>query len=155
MSLHVSFSMGFDRMKLCCITRSARTNQPTGHTVAECLVAIAMLLPIAILVGKIGLQTERSSRDSVLASHALRDLNNAREQIGAWAYEDVSVARIQSISMPENLAFEASSRKWLTSVEDVSEPISAKRISLSLQWMPARSEFPTEVGPITFWVPRP
>lgn len=114
-----------------------------------------MLLPIAILVSKIGLQTERSSRDSVLASHTLRDLNNAREQIGAWAYEDVSVARIQSISIPENLAFEASSRKWLVDVEIVSEPLSSKRISLSLQWTPVGSEFPTEVGPITFWVPKP
>ena len=144
--------MGSDRMKSRCITRSTR---PTGHTVAECLVAIAMLLPIAILVSKIGLQTERSSRESVLASHALRDLINAREQIGSWPYENVSVARIQSISIPENLAFEASSREWLVSVEEVSEPISAKTISLSMQWTPVRSEFPTEVGPITFWVSKP
>ena len=135
-----------------CITRISR---PSGHTVAECLVAIAMLVPIAILVSKIGLQTERSSRQTVLAADTLRDLVNAREQVGSWAYEDVSPASIQSITIPENPAFDDSRREWLVSIEEVNEPISAKRVSMSLQWTPVRSEFPTEIGPITFWVPKP
>ena len=114
-----------------------------------------MLVPIAILVSKIGLQTERSSRETVLAADALRDLINAREQVGSWAYEDVSLASIQSIAIPENPAFDDSRREWLVSIEEVNEPISAKRVSMSLQWTPVRSEFPTEIGPITFWVPKP
>ncbi len=134
---------------------ATRLSRPTGHSVAECLVAIAMLMPIAILVSKIGLQTERSSRETVLAANALRDLVNAREQVGSWAYEDVSLASVQSITIPENPAFDASRREWLVSVEEVNEPISAKRVSMSLQWTPVRSEFPTEIGPITFWVPKP
>ena len=132
-----------------------RLSRPTGHTVAECLVAIVMLVPIAILVSKIGLQTERSSRETVLAANALRDLVNAREQVGSWEYEDVSLASIQSINIPENPAFEDSRREWLVGIEEVNEPISAKRVSMSLQWTPVRSEFPMEIGPITFWVPKP
>ena len=134
---------------------STRLSRPTGHTVTECLVAIAMLVPIAILVSKIGLQTERSSRETVLAADALRDLINAREQVGSWAYEDVSIASIQSITIPENQAFDDSRREWLVNIEEVNEPIFAKRVSMSLQWTPVRSEFPTEIGPITFWVPKP
>ena len=134
---------------------STRLSRPTGHTVAECLVAIAMLVPIGILVSKIGLQTERSSRETVLAADALRDLINAREQVGSWAYEDVSIASIQSITIPENQAFDDSRREWLVNIEEVNEPIFAKRVSMSLQWTPVRSEFPTEIGPITFWVPKP
>lgn len=132
-----------------------RSKKPTGHTIAECLVAISMLMPIAILVSKIGLQTERSSRETVLAADALRDLVNAREQVGAWAYDDISLTSIPSIAIPENPAFVASGRKWLVNIEEVNEPISAKRVSMSLQWTPVHSEFPTQVGPITFWVPKP
>lgn len=136
-------------------SKNSRGTTRSAHTIAECLVAFAMLLPIAVLVGKIGLQTEQASRESALASHAFRDLINAREEIGSWAFNDISQSTIESIPFQKSTEFHEDSRRWVTSIEEETEPIQAMRISLSLQWTSGRSEIPAEVGPITFWVPRP
>ena len=139
--------------------KKRREQSANGHTVAECVLAFAILLPIAVLVSKIGLQTERSLRESVHAAQAKRDLSNTREEIGAWAFDSVTVERIQSIPATENQGTMDSPREWpdgprewLAVVEEVHEPILSKRVSLSLLWTPPQSNLANEVGPITFWV---
>jgi len=126
-----------------------------GHTIAECLVAFAMLMPIAILVSKVASQTEQASRNSVLASQALRDLMSAREEIGSWEYTRVSSESIQSISFLDSPAFPAASRELQSIVEEVDEPIASKRVSLSLRWSLNNAHASLEIGPITFWIAKP
>ena len=136
-------------------SRNPRWRRNSGHTIAECLVAFAMLVPVAILVTKVALQTERTSRDSVLASHGLRELMNAREEIGSWEYSRVSSESIQSIPILESPEFGPSSRSLQAVIEEVDAPIASKRISLSLHWSNNGEGNTTEVGPITFWIVKP
>ncbi len=132
-----------------------RAKPSNGHTIAECILAFAILLPLAALVSKIGLQAKQSLQESVLTAHVNRDLINAREEIGAWRFDDVTVANIQSL--PHNEAPDAQDgpREWLTIVEEVQVPVPAKRVNLSLLWRPPRSSSSHEVGPLTFWVRKP
>ena len=126
-----------------------------GHTVGECLVAFAMLLPIAVLITKIGFQTETLNRESSLVQMACGDLVNARESIGTWDFESISKSKIESMTIPENIAFRDVTRSWHTIVEDVSEPIVARRITLSMQLVQTNTDIASEVGPLTFWVTNP
>ena len=126
-----------------------------GHTVAECLVAFAMLVPIAVIIGRIGLHAEQSNRASLIASHLLCDLINARESIGSWEFDDVSISKIESMSFLENSESRPDSRIWQATVDEVIEPIPAKRVYLSLKWTHGQSDSWSEVGPIIFWVPKP
>ena len=136
-------------------SRISKAKRAGGHTVAECLVAFAMLVPIAVIIGRIGLHTEHASRASLLASQSVCDLVNAREVIGSWGFEEVTLEKIESISFPENPEFRAGSREWRASVDEVTEPVQAKRVCLSLQWTHGQSESMSVVGPIVFWVPKP
>lgn len=136
-------------------TPRIRTRPSLGQTVAECLIAFAILLPVATLVTKLNLQAEKSSRDSVHASHSMRELVNARELIGTWDFDEITVENIQSIPLRENPVFENNSHEWSVTIEELTLPIPSKRVGLSLKRTAARSEFPVEVGPLTFWVPKP
>lgn len=138
------------------MTRTICRHKPShGHTVAECIMAFAILLPVAALVSKIGLQTQQSLRDSLLTAQAKSDLVNAREVIGTWEFDDVTVANVQSLPHAEISEVTESQREWLAVIEEVQEPIAAKRVSLSLLWTPPRSTAANEVGPLTFWVVKP
>ncbi len=136
-------------------SRYPHLRKNSGHTIAECLVAFAMLVPVAILVTKVALQTEQASRESVLASHGLRDLMNAREEIGSWEYSRVSSESIQSIPILESPEFGPTSRSLQAVVEEVDAPFASKRISLSLHWSNNGQGNTTEFGPITFWIAKP
>jgi hypothetical protein len=126
-----------------------------GHTIAECMVAFAILVPVAVLVSKIGLQARQSIRASMLAAYAKMDLTNAREKIGAWNFDEVTLANIQSLPHAEYPDAQDSGQEWLAVVEEIQEPIPSKRVSLSLRWTPQRSPEPNEFGPLTFWVYKP
>ncbi len=132
-----------------------RSDRPKGHTVAECILAFAILAPVAVLVNKIATQTQRSLRTSELADQARGSLTNAREEIGSWDYDDVSAANIQSRLSTENRDPSYTSEAWLAVVEEVQEPLPAKRVSLSVLWTSPYSNSPNELGPITFWVRKP
>ncbi|MCY2983325.1 MAG: hypothetical protein NTY15_06755 [Planctomycetota bacterium] len=136
-------------------SRNPRLRRNSGHTIAECLMAFAMLVPIAILVTKVALQTEQASRDSALASHGLRELMNAREEIGSWEYSRVSFESIQSIPILESPEFGPLSRSLQAVIEEVEAPIASKRVSLSLHWSNNGQDNTMEVGPITFWIIKP
>jgi hypothetical protein len=126
-----------------------------GHTVAECLAAFAMLAPIAVLVTKIDWQNDRANRDNSLAAAAHRDLINARETVGSWDFETVSQANIESIDIPLDAEFKDRKRTWLVVVQDVTAPITAKQVTLSMRWNESGQTPVQEAGPITFWVPKP
>jgi len=132
-----------------------RSKPSRGQTVAECLIAFAILLPISVLVTKLNLQAEKSFRDSVHASHSMRDLVNAREMIGTWNFDDVTLDKIRTIPIRENPVFADNSHVWIGTIEDVTLPIPSKRVSLSLKRNAVRSEFPVEVGPLIFWIAKP
>jgi hypothetical protein len=130
----------------------------------ECLVAFALLLPLIALIGQMGFQTERANRESILVSGLHRELLNAREVVGSWSFDAVTEERIESIPFAMNKIKAGNgklaasnlvpeySKQWTASVLQVREPIDAKRISLLLKSTPVRSGFPSEVGPLTFWV---
>ena len=126
-----------------------------GYTIGECLVAIAMLLPIATLVTKIGIQTENLSRESNRVQVAHRELINARESIGTWDFDSISLSNIEAIPIPDHNAFQEFARSWKAVVVDETEPMIMKRVTLSLQFAQANSDNVSEVGPLTFWVPKP
>jgi len=113
-----------------------------------------MLMPITILVIKVAWQTEQSSRESVLASHALRDLISTREEIGSWEYSRVTSEGIQSIPLLASPEFPAASRELQAIVVEVDEPVASKRVSLSLRWSPNNAHAFAEIGPVTFWIAR-
>ena len=135
--------------------RATESRVRFGYTIGECLVAIAMLLPIAALVTKIGIQTENLSRESNRVQVAHRDLINARETIGTWDFDSISQSNIEAIPIPEYNAFQEFARSWKAVVVDETEPMIMKRITLSLQFARANSDNASEVGPLTFWVPKP
>ncbi len=135
--------------------RTSESRVRFGYTIGECLVAIAMLLPIAALVTRIGIQTENLSRESnrVQVSHS--DLINARESIGTWDFDSVTQSNIEAMAIPEHNAIQDRARAWKATVVDETEPMILKRVTLSLEIMGAHGDNESEVGPLTFWVPRP
>jgi len=135
--------------------RATESRVRFGYTVGECLVAIAMLLGIAALVTKIGIQTETLSRESTRVQVAHRDLINARESISTWDFDSISQSSIEAIPIPEYNAFQEFARSWKAVVVDETEPMMMKRITLSLQFARDNSDNVSEVGPLTFWVPKP
>jgi hypothetical protein len=137
--------------------KSHRTlGQPKpGQTVAECLIALAVLLPIATLVAKIGWQSDQSMVSNEITRTANRSIINAMEQTLCWNYEDITPDAIESLSVDQTNASSGWTTALHATVIEIAEPMESKQVTLGLLLEHSKSGQVRESAPLTFWVVKP
>lgn len=126
-----------------------------GQSVAECLVAIAILMPVIVLVTKNGFQSDRDMDQVRYAHGANGEIINARERIGLWNYDEITTESIATIPFLVEGTRQGMLRTWKCDVVEVSEPIPAKQVTLSIQWTDEKAGITHDTGSLSFWVPKP
>jgi hypothetical protein len=123
-----------------------------GTSTAEVFVAIALLGTAMVGIGQFAVTTQQGLRQRELSTRLSAELLNARERIGAWPTEKITVERIEQLPFSAALAEQVDEPQWRASVESVSQPTSALRVTLrlhcTLQGQPAAPQA------LTFWVAR-
>ena len=127
------------------------TARSRGFTFVEVVVAAAMLAVLLGLGGRMLVQARVNARMVEHRELALRTVGNALEELAAGRWDAIDEGAIDELSLPESL-----SRRWpearLTgSVEEVGEPVEAKRLSLTLRLTPRQ---PALAATLTTWVYR-
>ena len=131
-------------------------NQPefqrlrNGASLAEVLVAIALLGMATVAIGRFAVMTKQGLRQRELGTRLSTELLNARERIGSWPQEQLTVEQIGAIPFSAELAEQVDDLKWRAIVEAVEEPTRALRVTLKLECtLQGQSAQPQA---ITFWV---
>jgi len=124
-------------------------------TIGECLIAIALLLPVSVFVNRIAIQSNRTHAETAAQNDGFRELLNARERIGLWDFEGVTRGEIESMAAPPAMETIQHSYAWHAEVKEIQVPVVAKQITLSLTAGNSSDGTIRSVGPLTFWVFRP
>lgn len=127
-----------------------------GTSIAEVIVAIALLGTATVGLGRFAGLTRQGLQQRELSTRLSAELLNARERIGSWPLDRVTVEQIEQIpfsaALSQDSAADLTQRRWRASVEPISEPLSALRVTLHLQY--TLHGHLAEPQAITFWIVR-
>ena len=122
-----------------------------AFSLLEVILAAAMLAVLFSIAGQMIVNMKRQTRLAERHSLALRTIENSMEELTATPWDKIDDAAIAALPLPE-----AVRRRWpdatLTgSVTPSSDPVEAKRISLSLSLSPEARSRPAT---LTTWIYR-
>ena len=122
-----------------------------GFTLVEVIAAAAMLAVLLVLAGQMLAQARRNSRIAEQRALALRTVENGLEELTARPWNEVTDEAISQLVLPPRLT-----RRWPQatlsgSVEELSDPAPAKRLSLQVQLTPTQ---PVLAAKLTTWIYR-
>ncbi|MCA9157522.1 MAG: hypothetical protein KDA51_20340 [Planctomycetales bacterium] len=121
-----------------------------GTSMAEVIVAIALLGTATVAIGRFAVMTKQGLRERELGTRLSNELLNARERIGAWPLEQITAEHIEELPFSKSLAEQVDDLKWRTIVESISEPVNALRVTLKLECsLHGQTAHPQA---LTFWV---
>lgn len=121
-----------------------------GTSMAEVIVAIALLGTATAAIGRFAVMTKQGLRERVLGTRLSNELLNARERIGSWPQEQITVEHIEQLPFSKSLAEQVDHLKWRTIVEPMTEPVNALRVTLKLECsLHGQTAQPQA---LTFWV---
>lgn len=143
--------------------RKSRTNsnrsQPgtaakrAGVSTVEILVATALLATAITGIGRLAHATQQGLHDRELATRLHWEIGNAREQIGSWGVEGITVARIEALPFSPALTKQLDGLRWHADVQSISEPATALQVSLAIQCL-VNSQA-AQPAKLTFWIASP
>ncbi|MEO8268851.1 MAG: hypothetical protein ABI557_03965 [Aureliella sp.] len=121
-----------------------------GSSIAEVIVAITLLGTATVAIGRFAVMTQQGLHQRELSTRLSAELLNARERIGSWPQEQISVEHIEGLPFSQTLTEQVDELKWRAIVEPISEPISALRVRLQLEC--ALHGQTAQSQALTFWV---
>ncbi len=126
-----------------------------GFSAAEAITGIVVMSLAIVILGRFAAGVSRGLSERELATRIGWQTESARAELGTWSYEDITAENIaQRLGLSDSsLVDKLQSPKWTASVEEIEQPILAKRVHLSLACVyNAQAVTPSE---LTFWVPKP
>ncbi len=133
-----------------------------GMTLLECMVAMILLSSAFAIVLRFQSKTLVVHLEQCTQAKIFQAIVSARERIGAWNLEEITVESIQSMPMNEELLVDNEQPRWVASVVDVEEPIQGKKVTIGIQFnrqTPVVTQAPPVQSPLAaihkleFWVP--
>jgi hypothetical protein len=123
----------------------------TATTTMEVVVAIALLAVAATLVGRFVGQVKQGLRDRELTARFEWELLNARERIGSWTADRITLERIQQLPISDALASRLKNARLAAAVQNIETPLPALQVTLGLEGELNGQAIQPAV--LTFWVP--
>jgi hypothetical protein len=138
------------------------TSLRTATSTMEVFVAISLLIAASALVGAFVHQVQSGLRDRELSTRCDWELMNAREQIGSWPPERISVEQIQQMPLSDSLSTQLAKAYLTASIQNIEKPMPAKQVTLAIEcdlhgqivqpsiltfWVPSSAETNTEANP--------
>ena len=103
-----------------------------GYTIAETVVALAILGFVLTGIGQFASYVNTGIDDLRLSKQIRWEIENARELIGSWPIERVTTENIDQLPISARLSEELSDAKWKSSVAPSSFSLSASSSSSSV-----------------------
>ena len=116
----------------------------------EVLVAIALLAVATTLVGGFVHQVQAGLRDRELSTRCDWELLNARERIGSWRTEQITLEQIRQIPVSDSLTSLVENAHLTASIQDIEKPLPAKQITLAIECDLKGQTVQPSI--LTFWV---
>lgn len=130
--------------------RPGAAAQRAGVSTVEILVATALLATAITGIGRLAHSTQQGLRDRELAARLHWEIGNAREQIGTWAADEITVARMEALPFSPALSKQLEGLRWQAKVHSISEPATALQVTLAIQCLvDSQAAQPAQ---LTFWV---
>lgn len=121
-----------------------------GTSMAEVIVAIALLGTATVAIGRFAVMTKQGLREREIGARVSNELLNARERIGSWPHEQLTAKRIEELPFSKTLAEQVDNLKWRAIVEPITDPVNARRVTLKLECsLHGQTAQPQA---LTFWV---
>jgi hypothetical protein len=114
------------------MTHSRKHRSRHAASVAEVVVATAILTIAMTGVGRFAYNIKQGLRTRELSSRMDLEINNLREEVGSWKVEDISSQRIEAIPISDNLQTYLEQPRWEAQVVTLSKPVEAVQVTLSL-----------------------
>ena len=128
-------------------------DQRSGVSSIEILVATALLATVITGIGRLAHTTHQGLRDRELAARLHWEIVNAREQVGTWAADQITAARIEALPFSPALTTQLDGLRWQAQVHTITEPATALQVTLAIHCMVESQA--AEPATLTFWVPSP
>ena len=117
----------------------------------EVLVAISLLAVATALVGGFVHQVQAGLRDRELSTRCDWELMNARERIGSWQTDQISLEKIQQIPISDSLSSHVNNAHLIASIKNIEKPVPATQITLAIECELKGQTVQPSI--LTFWVP--
>ena len=117
----------------------------------EVLVAISLLAAATTLVGGFTHQVRSGLRERELSTRCDWELMNARERIGSWPAEKITLEQIQQIPLSDSLTARANNVHLTAAIRNVEKPLPATQITLAIECDLNGQTVQPSI--LTFWVP--
>ncbi len=111
---------------------SLRRSRRRGFTFIEVAVATAMLAVLLAMVGQLVVLVARHARVAEEHATALQIVENCVEEITNLPWDRINETRIASMKFPQSVRERWPQAMLTGSVDSTSDPVEAKRVSLSL-----------------------
>ncbi|GAB5405885.1 MAG: hypothetical protein Aurels2KO_41160 [Aureliella sp.] len=135
------------------VTSRARSTRK-GFSSGEAIAGIVVMSLAIVIVGRFAAGVTQGLAERELATRIGWQTESARAEIAAWAYGEISAENIVSkLAFDSVLLEQLNSPKWEATVEEVEQPVAAKRVQLSLKCV--YDDQVATPSTLTFWVPRP
>jgi prepilin-type N-terminal cleavage/methylation domain-containing protein len=122
-----------------------------GFSLLEVILAAAMLAVLFSIAGQMIVNMKRQTRLAERHSLARRTIENSMEELTATPWENIDDAAIAALPLPAAVRQRWPDAALMGSVTPSSDPVEAKRISLSLSLSP---EARTRPASLTTWIYR-
>ena len=116
----------------------------------EVVVAIALLAAATTMVGGFVHQVKAGLRDRELSTRCDWELMNARERIGSWPVEQITLQQIQQISLSESLTAHIANAHLSAAIQQIKKPVPAIQVTLAIEG--ELNEQTIQPSVLTFWV---
>jgi prepilin-type N-terminal cleavage/methylation domain-containing protein len=111
---------------------ASKGRRRSGFTLLEIAVSAAMLAVLLLVVGKTIVAVEVSARRADEHAESLRVVDNLLEQLLAAPWDAIDAGAIGRLTLPEYVQTRWPAARVSGSVQNVDEPVPAKRVSLTL-----------------------
>lgn len=119
----------------------------------EMLVAMSLLAAAMTMVGKFVHQVQAGLKNQELSARFDWELLNARERIGSWAEEQITVQQIQQIPISDSLSSQVTNAHFAASIMKIETPLPATQVTLAFECEVAGQTIQPSM--LTFWVASP
>lgn len=130
---------------------SFRHSRHRGFTFIEVVIATAMLAVLLAMIGQLVVLVKRHARTAEQHATALRIVENCLDEIANLPWDEINDERIASMTFSKGVRERWPQAELSGNVDSSSDPVEAKRVSLSLAMNPD-SRAPS--AKLTTWVYR-
>ena len=115
----------------------------------EVVVSIALLAAATTMVGAFVHRVKVGLRDREFSTRCDWELINARERIGSWPVDQITLEQIRQIPMSESLT--SQNARLAAAIQLIEEPVPATQVTLAIEC--ERNGQTIQPSVVTFWVP--